>query len=182
MPKVASVITSQIGQLTKKELEKLVLKAAAKDKTFHDYLLVNYFEKEQGEQDLFEQAKEELEILFRKNYKGFSEELQLANMLAACIKRINEFSKICKNKNLEADLIVQVLEIPFSLSTNIFCTCFTAFNYKVVLLMKRIINLLKNKMHEDYLIQYRKKINEYLNILHRTSDYLDYVNALPQYI
>lgn len=182
MPKVASVITSQIGQLTKKELEKLVLKAASKDKFFHDYLLVNYFEKEHGEQDLFEQAKDELEILFRKNYKGFSEELQMANMLGACTKRVSEFSKTCKSKNLEADLIMHVLKIPFSLSTNMFCTCFTAYNYKVVLLLKRVINLLQTKMHEDYLIQYRENINEYLNILHRTSDYLDYVNALPQNI
>ncbi len=179
MAKVATVITTKIGELSKKELEKLVLKAAAKDKFFHDYLLVNYFEKEHGEQDLFEQAKAEIEILLHKNYKGFAEEIQLANMLGACAKRITEFSKICKNKSLEADLIMMVLEIPFSLSTNIFCTCFTAFNYKVVLLMKRIINLLQNKMHEDYQVQYRKKINEYLTILHRTSDYLDYVNALP---
>ena len=179
MAKVATVITTKIGELSKKELEKLVLKAAAKDKFFHDYLLVNYFEKEHGEQDLFEQAKAEIEILLHKNYKGFAEEIQLANMLGACAKRITEFSKICKNKSLEADLIMMVLEIPFSLSTNIFCTCFTAFNYKVVLLMKRIINLLQNKMHEDYQVQYREKINEYLTILHRTSDYLDYVNALP---
>ena len=166
----------------KKELEKLVLKAASKDKSFHDYLLVNYFEKEHGELDLFKQAKDELELLFRKNYKGFSEELQMAAMLGACTKRITEFSKICKNRNLEADLIMHVLEIPFSLSVNVFCTCFTAFNYKVVLLIKRIINLLQHKMHEDYLVQYRTKINEYLNILHRTSDHLNYVNALPQYI
>lgn len=179
MAKVATVITTKIGELSKKELEKLVLKAAAKDKFFHDYLLVNYFEKEHGEQDLFEQAKAEIEILLHKNYKGFAEEIQLANMLGACAKRITEFSKICKNKSLEADLIMMVLEIPFSLSTNIFCTCFTAFNYKVVLLMKRIINLLQNKMHEDYQVQYRKNINEYLTILHSTSDYLDYVNALP---
>ena len=179
MAKVATVITTKIGELSKKELEKLVLKAAAKDKFFHDYLLVNYFEKEHGEQDLFEQAKAEIEILLHKNYKGFAEEIQLANMLGACAKRITEFSKICKNKSLEADLIMMVLEIPFSLSTNIFCTCFTAFNYKVVLLMKRIINLLQNKMHEDYQVQYRKNINEYLTILHRTSGYLDYVNALP---
>ncbi len=182
MAKVAPIITSQIVQLSKKELEKLVLKAAAKDKTFHDYLLVNYFEKEHGEQDLFEQAKDELEFLFRKKYKGFAEELQMANMLGACAKRITGFSKTCKNKNLEADLIIHVLKIPFSLPSNMFSTCFTAYNYKVVLLLKRLINLVQTKMHEDYQIQYRKNINEYLTTLHSTSDYLDYVNSLPQNI
>ncbi len=73
MAKVASTIIAQICKLQRKELEKLVLKAASKDKSFHDYLLVNYFEKEDSEQHLFEQAKDELEILFRKNYKGISQ-------------------------------------------------------------------------------------------------------------
>lgn len=68
MAKCASIITSQISSISKKELERLVLKAAAKDKSFHDYLLVNYFDKEFGEQDLFQQAKEDLDKLFNKNY------------------------------------------------------------------------------------------------------------------
>jgi hypothetical protein len=179
MPKVAAIISSQISILPKKELEKLVLKAATKDQAFHDYLLVNYFDKEYGEQDLFEQAKEDLEVIFRKNYKGFSEELRLAEMLKACTKRIMAFSKICKNKHLEADLIMHVLEIPFSFDANTFQTCFTSYNYQVVSLLKRVMNLLEKKMHEDYKIQFQYKIDNYLNILHGTCSYLDYVNALP---
>jgi hypothetical protein len=180
--KVATIISSQIGNLSKKELEKLVLKAAAKDKSFHDHLLVNYFDKQEGEQDLFDQAKVDLENLFRKKYKGYAEELQLAGMLGACSKRITEFSKNCKNKYLEADLLMQVLEIPFSISSNSFTTCFTAYNYKVVSLLKRLISLVESKMHEDYKIQYQPKINAYLTILHRTASHLDYVYALPKSI
>ena len=180
MAKVADIILSQISNLSKKDLEKLLLKAAASDKGFHDYLLINYFDKDYGEQDLFVKAKEDLEILFRKNYKGFSEELRLAEMLKACSKRINAFSKLCKNREFEADLIMHVLEIPFSLPVNMFETCFTAFNYKVVLLLKRVMNLYGKKMHEDYQIQYRSKINSYLNILHSSCSYLDYVFALPK--
>ncbi|MEO6233568.1 MAG: hypothetical protein ABJB11_19105 [Ferruginibacter sp.] len=179
MAKVADTISSQISNLPKQELEKLVLRAAKRDKEFHDFLLVNYFDKEYGEQDLFEQAKEDLEVFFRKKYKGYAEELQLAEMLKACSKRIVEFSKVCKNKHLECDLVMHVLEIPFSLPANMFQTCFTAYNYKVVSLLKRIVNLVEKKMHEDYKIQYRSKINNYLDVLHRTCSYLDYVNALP---
>lgn len=182
MAKVESIISSQIGNLSKKELEKLVLKAAAKDKSFHDYLLVNYFDKEYGEQELFEQAKEDLEKLFQKKYKGFAKELQLAEMLGACAKRITAFSKNIKNKQFEADLLMHVLEIPFSLPANMFGTCFTAYNYKVVLLLKRVITLVELKMHEDYKIQYQSKINDYLNILHRSSSHLDYVYSLTKSI
>ncbi len=182
MSKIASILSSQIGNLSKKELEKLVLKAASKDKSFHDYLVVNYFDKTDGEQELYEQAREDLEKLFRKNYKGYAEEQRLAGMLGACAKRITEFSKNCKNKNLEADLLMQVLEIPFSISSNSFTTCFTAYNYKVVSILKRVITLIETKMHEDYKIQYQSKINEYLIILHQTSSHLDYVYSLPKNI
>ena len=182
MAKPASIISSNISNLSKKELEKLVLKAASKDKSFHDYLLVNYFDKEFGEQDLFEHAKNDIDILISKRYKGFAEELQIANMLSACLKRIVEFSKVCKNKNLEADLVLYVLEVPFSMNTNVFCTCFTAFNYKVVVLLKRLINIVQTKLHTDFMVEYHEVINEYLNILHRTCSYLDYVSALPERI
>ncbi|MDP3443584.1 MAG: hypothetical protein Q8T08_12065 [Ignavibacteria bacterium] len=120
-----------------------------------------------------------MEVLFRKNYKGFSDELRLANMLAACHKRINEFGKVCKSKELELDLILYVLEVPFSLTTNMFCTCFTQYNYRVVLLVKKAMSLL-NKLHEDYRLEYEPILNDYLTILHRTSNHLDYVYNLPK--
>lgn len=182
MAKINPLIKDNIETLEKKELQKLVLKAAAVSKQFHDYLLINYIDKEYGEQDLFEAAKSDLNLLYRKNYKGFSEELQVANMLAACNKRINEFSKVCKNKALEMELILDVLEIPFSMPANTFTTCFTKFNYQVYLLVKRAITLLKTKLHEDYHIEYAPRLNKYLTILHHTSSHLDYIYALPNSI
>jgi hypothetical protein len=100
-------------------------------------------------------------------------------MLAACSKRIVEFSKVCKNKNLEADLLVHVLKIPFSMSDDIFGTCFTALNYKVVLLLRRLMSIVQTKLHPDFMVDYRPVIDNYLDILHRECSYLDYVNALP---
>lgn len=161
-------------------MEKLVLKAASQSKQFHNFLLVNYFAKEFGEKDLFEQAKADLQILYRKSYKGFSEELQLANMLSACNKRISEFGKVCKDKSLEMDLIMDVLEIPFSPSAHCLGTCFTKYDYQVYLLVKKAITILKTKLHEDYRIQYAPKLNEYLTILHRTSSHLDYIYGMPE--
>jgi len=57
-------------------------------------------------------------------------------MISACVKRINDFSNICKNKNLEADLLMYVLDEIFSYSPKLFGTCFTAFDYKTGLLLK----------------------------------------------
>jgi hypothetical protein len=75
-----------------------------------------------------------------------------------------------------------ILQIPFSMYANSFKTCFTAFNYQTVLLLKRLIILVPFKMHEDYKIKYQTKINSSLDILHRTSNYPGYISALPRCI
>jgi len=181
MARVESIVKEAVSQLSKSELEKLVLKAAQKSKEFHDFLFVNYTDKEAAAQELFEEAKSDLEGLFRKAYKGFSEELQIAHMLSACLTRINQFEKASKNKEKVLRLVMHVLEIPFSLSTNSFCTCFTAYNHNVYRLVKKSISLVKN-IHEDLQMEYTPTINEYLEILHRTSSHLDYIVNLPKSI
>lgn len=182
MPKLDLKIKTEINLLSNPDLVKLVIKAASQSEDFYNYLIVNYLDKDNGEKDLFEKAKVELNILLSKSYRGYSLELVMANMLAACNKRINEFSKISKDHSLSMDLIMMVLETPFALSTNHFTTCFTRYNQQVYLLVKKAITLLKNKLHEDYHIQYAPLLNAYLTILHRTSGHLDYVYSLPKSI
>ena len=181
MPRVEPVVKEAISQLPKNELVKLVLKAAQKSKEFRDLLFANYTNKEFAAQELFESAKADLDNLFRNSYRGISEELQVVALLSACHKRINQFEKVCKDKEQVLQLILYVLEIPFSLNTNMFCTCFTAFNYQVYRLVKKSITLL-NTIHEDYRIEHAARINEYLVVLHRTSNHLDYVYSMPQTI
>jgi hypothetical protein len=173
MPKISPEIKKQIAAISKTGLEKIVIKMAAKDKAVFDYLLVNYLEKETGENELFEEAKMDLDFLFTKSYKGFAQQLQLANMISACIQCINRFSKICKNRNLETDLVMYVLEAVFELPASLLGTCFTAYDYKVTLMLKRVITLVQTRLHPDYKIEYAEKINNYLTILHRTSNYIN---------
>lgn len=182
MPKINLHFKDKIALLSKADLVKLIIKAASMNQQFHDYMIVNYVDTGNGEKELYESAKRDLELLFKKSYKGFSEELKLASMLSFCNKRINEFAKICTDKSLEMELIMHVLEIPFSLSTNHFTTCFTRYNQQVYFLVKKALTMLKSKLHEDYHIQFAPKLNEYLTILHRTSSHLDYIYTLPESI
>ncbi len=179
MDPITEQIKCKIGSLSRNELEKLVLKAASKHKEFNAFLRVNYIDKQSAEAELFEEAKADLDKLMRKSYKGFSQELQLANMLTACNKRVMEFSKVCKNKKSETDLLMLILEIPFSLTSKMLGTCFTVFDYKVALILKKVITLINTKLHPDYKIEYQEKINRYLNIMHSTSNHIDTVYALP---
>lgn len=180
MPRLDSGFKEQIKSLSKKDLENLVIRFASKHKEIHDFLIAKYFDKKFGENDLFEEAKNGIQFLFTKNYKGFSEELQLANMIEACVKRINEFDKLCKKKNLCADLLMTVLDEVFSYPADLFGTCFTKYDYKVALVLKRLITLVTTKLHSDYQIEYREKINRYLGILHQNSDHVDFIYNMPE--
>ena len=182
MPRLSVESKEQIRNLSHEDLCKIVIKIAAKEKSVYDFLIVNYLNKSTGAEELFEHTKVDLNSLFSKSYKGFSEQLQLANMMAACIRRINDFTKVCNNKIMEADLLMYVIEVPFSLTTNFFGTCFTQYDTKTALILKRLITVVTKHLHQDYRIEYQDKINEYLTILHRTSNHIDTVYNLPKSI
>jgi len=178
--KVDPEVSRLLLTLSKEELIKILSKALQKDKSLHDYVYVTYLDAKDGPRLLYEQALDDIKLLERKAYKGFSFELRFANMLGACSKRINEFDKICKQKELVLDLLLYVLNDPMSMKPDILGTCFTALNYKVFLLMRKALTIYSKKIHSDLQIEYRAKINAYLQHLHTHSDHLDYVYELPE--
>ena len=180
MAKLTPELKNKISQLSKQELEKLVTKAAGSSKSFYDYLILNYIDKDSGEDELFEEKMNEIESIIDSLYLGRIPEEDYAQMFADCNKEIASFAKVCKRKNLELDLIMFVLKKAFSISHKHYETCFTKINYQVYLLTKKAINLLNTKLHEDYRIQYVPTLNEYLHFLHTYSNHLNYVFYLPQ--
>lgn len=182
MSKLTADLKEQVKSLSRANLEKVVLKLAAKDKMVRDYLVINFLDRESGESDLIDEAKSDLNKLFMKSYKGFSDQLQYANMLSACSKRITEFVSVCKNKQMEADLVMHVLDHIFRLHPGLFGTCFTAFDHKIGLLLRRVITIVDKKLHPDYKIEYQDRINKYLQQVHATSSHIHSIHTLPDQI
>jgi len=181
MPQNKAILKEQLAQLSKKELAEMVLKLASKRYNY-EFLLVNFLDKEGGEQTLFEEAKEDIDTLCQKEYKGSTELKQLVKKLNACVKRINEFTIETKSKKLEADLVLYVLENQFANPAKIFGARVSGYDYKVGLLLKKLIMLVTKKLHPDYMMDYQDKINEFLTKLHKTSDRIKTINELPQKI
>ncbi len=179
MPLNKVLLKEQLAQLSKKELADIVVKLAGKRYNY-EYLLVNFLDKDGGEQTLFEEAKEAIDALWQKEFKGRTIQHQLAKKLNACSKRITEFTIETKSKKLYADLILYVLELQFTNSSKVFGARFSGYDYKVGLLLKRLITLVTKKLHPDYLIDYQEKINEYLTKLHNTSNRINTIHELPQ--
>jgi len=80
---------------------------------------------------------------------------------------------------MEADLLLYVLEIPFSLSTDYFGTCFTKYDFKVGQIVKRLVTLVTKNLDEEYRADYEDKINNCLEILHRNSNHIDLIFNCP---
>jgi hypothetical protein len=182
MPKLEPSIIEALEGLKTKELVKLITKAAAKDNNFYEYLFVNYNSNENAEQDLFDKYKSELDDAFDSYSNRLNDLIRYAKILTRCNKLIIDFSKNCKNKTLELNLIIYVLDIPFRLDPLMFDTRYTNYNYRVALLVKKAITIITTKIHEDYRIEFIDKINNYLSILHKYSDHLDFVYDMPHSI
>ena len=181
MPRDKAILKEQLAQLSKKELVEMVLKLSAKRYNY-EFLLVNFLDKDGGEQALFEEAKEDIDRLWLKEYRGITVQKQHVNKLNACVKRINEFTVEAKSKKLEADLVLYVLELQFSNKVKVFGARISGYDYKVGLLLKRLIALVTKKLHPDYLIDYQEQINDFLNQLHKTSNRINTIKDLPQSI
>lgn len=179
MPKLDNEIKSQIKNLSKEDLERIVLKLASREKEILDYLRATYLDKEIGQQDIFDETKDELEFLMAKSYVGRAAELRAAKMLAACGERITKFANASGNKKLEADLLVFALDNVFHRDYARQGTCFTAYDNKLRLLVSRLLTIVTKKLHPDLLMDYREKLNHYLKRLHNGSNHLDAVYSMP---
>ena len=69
MPLNKTLLKEQLAELSKKDLADMVLKLAAKRYNY-EFLLVNFLDKDGGEQTLFEEAKEAIDTIDQKEFKG----------------------------------------------------------------------------------------------------------------
>ncbi len=173
-----AILKAQLNELSKKQLEEIVLKLSAK-RFNYEYLLVNFLDREGGEQFLFDETKEDIDHLSEKEYRGSTIQKQAVKRLNACVKRINEFKVEAKSKKLEADLVLYVLELQFNQPAKVFGARVSGYDYKVGLLLKRLITLVTKRLHPDYFIDYQEKINEFLIRLHKTSNRINTIKELP---
>ncbi len=171
----------QIADLQKDELSKLVLKIATKDKVFLEYIKLTYFKDEINETDVFQNYKKKMTSLVTKRYKGYADEEKAAHYIIACNKELANFEKISKNKEYFVELILTILDCAYNEFGASFGTCFTAFEYKFHLLIKKAIKIITTQMHEDMLIEYKDRINHYLALI-KKADYLDYIYDMPKEI
>jgi hypothetical protein len=75
MPRQTKEMKEKISNLPHEQLTEIVLKLAAKEQMVHDFVLVNYLEKGEGELALFDDVIFEIEMERTMRHKGYSKQL-----------------------------------------------------------------------------------------------------------
>lgn len=171
MPRLTPELKNVITSLTSEEMQKIILRFAKSNQEVYDTLVYEYLNNNNNT-ELFEKVKEEIE--FTLIYlSGRTIQKQLAKAISKSIQKVNRFAKITKDKKLEADLLVFLLNIVFNKYDDCFGTCWTVFDSKVGITTKRLVNLVNKKLHCDYRIEYREDINNFIRKLKKTSSHID---------
>ncbi len=171
-----SEIKKLISSIPETDYYNLLVKAATKDKSFCDFLMLTYSFKGFSEIDLFNEAKKDISSIVSKRYVGYYHIDKVASFIPLLTKRINEFAKISKNKKLEADLMLYALDL--AIDPYFFNDCFTQYENKLSSFAAKLIDLVFNDLHEDYFADYRDPINKLLEELH-ISIFIQNTDRLP---
>jgi hypothetical protein len=178
MEKDWKAIQKQVSSLSKVDLEKLVLKGMRNNKTYFEFVWVNYLDKEFGEEDLLEKGKGELENLLLKSYRGRCDELRRAAAIDSCKKRIEELYKVARQKDKILELTLYVLENSLAEYPKLAGTCFTRYDYAYYLLFKKGKSIFYS-LHEEIQHEFRGRLQKILLQLKKHSSHMDYVYDLP---
>lgn len=176
-----AILKEQLSHFHKNELVEILLKLAAKRHNY-EFLLVNFLDPDGGEQTLYEECVADIDLLCSKEYNGSTPLKRQVKKLNACVKRIKEFTIEAKSKKLEADLCLYLLEIQFQNYPEMFGAKVSGYDYKVGLLLKRLITIVTTKLHPDYFVDYQDKVNLFLDKLHKTSNRIKTIYELPKQI
>lgn len=182
MPKLTAEIKKQIKGLSKPDLEQIALKCASRDKYWYEYIYVHFLNPEYGEQDIFEDYKLELDKLSQKSFPGRRESMRLTRLLRASNTLIRQFNRIVKKTHLEVELYLYALDIHFEISPSHLGGQYQVYDNNIARTVKKVIALIREKLHDDYLLEYGGKINGYLLTLHRLAPFNPIVRELPRQI
>lgn len=180
MPRLSKEFKQAVQGIPLEELQKLLMQLSSKNSEIYDLINLKYVSGNDAEDELFEEIKEKVEdeICFIGE-RGIIQK-NLAKAISKAVGHINYFSKVTKNKEREAELLVCLLDEVFKNYTGELGTCWTVFDSKVAVTTNRLYNHITKKLHEDYLIEFTEPMNRFLSILHANSNHLNYVYGMPK--
>ncbi|MDQ4140098.1 MAG: hypothetical protein M3142_06200 [Bacteroidota bacterium] len=178
MPAPSVEFKRAIKELSEKEKENLLLRAVRRDAELYDMLVFELLEEDTLEH-LIEETSEKIHELMHTT-SGRSLAKSLNKSLRKAIIEIARFKRITKDAKGEIELHIFLLKLIFDNFTGQFESVYRSFFVTTARLTMRTGQLIRKNLHEDYHIEYKSHLDEFLTHLHgrSKSHYLSF--SLPQ--
>jgi hypothetical protein len=175
-------ISPYLESLTAKQKDKLIHQLLKRDKEMIERLYLEHIATPIERDERFEYYKKEVEACMHTYYRAPCDELIMAKAISNAKKIIVQFAKLDKRPEKEAELLMDILKVVFDENPAQLGTCWTKYDHSVGQTIKKLITLIKSKLHEDYLIEYKEPLESYISRLKRTSSFNDSIYLLPDTI
>ncbi|MDX5482560.1 MAG: hypothetical protein LPK07_12845 [Hymenobacteraceae bacterium] len=176
MPTISPVFRQAVKLLSDKEKEAIILKAARRDAELYDILSYELLE-EVTLEEVYEQSADKIHELL-VNASGRSLSKALTKALRKALKEIARFKRVTKDAKAEIDLHLYTLRLIFQNFTGQFDSYYKGFYTATARLLLRTMQLIRKNLHEDYYLEYKPELDDFLQQLHGRSKPLTV--ALPK--
>ncbi|GAA4444080.1 hypothetical protein GCM10023188_45550 [Pontibacter saemangeumensis] len=163
MPAISPAFRQAVKQLSDKEKEAIILKAARRDAELYD--LLSFELEELTLEELTEQTTDKIHELLL-NASGRSLAKALTKALRKSLKEVARFKRITKNPKGEVDLNLYTLRLIFSNFTGQFDSYYKGFYTATARLLLRTMQLIRKNLHEDYHLEYKQELDNLLQQIH----------------
>ncbi|MDQ3291383.1 MAG: hypothetical protein M3Q05_08855 [Bacteroidota bacterium] len=178
MPAPSVEFKKALKELSEKEKENLLLRAVRRDAELYDMLVYELIE-DVTLDHLIEETSEKIhELMHTTSGRSFAKSLNKS--LRKSLKEITRFKRITKDAKGEVELNIFLLKLIFDNFTGQFESIYRSFFVTTARLTVRTAQLIRKNLHEDYQIEYKAYIDDFLAQLHsrNKSHYLSF--SLPQ--
>jgi predicted nucleotide-binding protein (sugar kinase/HSP70/actin superfamily) len=159
MPVPSASFKKTIKQLSDKDKETLLLKAVRRDAELYD--MFAYELNEVTLEELQERSQDIIhELLLNATGRNLTKALTKA--LRKALKEIARFKRITKDKKAEVELHLYILDLIFRNYTGQFDSYYKVFYTSTAKLLLKTIQLIRKNLHEDYHLEYKSDIDDYL--------------------
>ena len=163
MPAISPAFRQAIKQLSDKEKEAIILKAARRDPELYE--LLSFELEEVTLEEVYAQTTDKIHELLL-NASGRSLTKALAKALRKSVKEIARFKRITKSPKGEIDLNLYTLRLIFSNFTGQFDSFYKGFYTATARLLLRTMQLIRKNLHEDYHLEYKAELDSFLEQIH----------------
>ena len=174
-------IKPYVNQLSNTQKEKLIYQMLKKDSLLLEQLYFKHLANPEKLEERFANFENEVKDIVFRSFSARVNELAVAKAIGNAKKVINQFTKVDKRPEKEAALLMIILDAIFINTGNParFGTCWTKYDLVVTQTLKRLITILRNKLHEDFLLDFKPQVDKYLVRMKSASSFNDFVYELP---